>query len=138
MLKFKLLQLAALVFLAVSLVVLGDTAGKLLTADGVHPLTVAWSRFAIACLLLLPFSGVRRHELRALLDWRLWLRGGCITAGICCILTALKTEPIANVFGAFFIGPGVSYLLAVLFLGERPSGAAHGAAEPGIFVVSCW
>ncbi len=44
-----------------------------------------------------------------------------MTGGISCILTALKTEPIANVFGAFFIGPVVSYALAVMILGERPS-----------------
>lgn len=116
-----LLRLIATVFTAVTLVVLGDTAGKLLTQGGVDPFIVAWSRFGLAALLLLPFSGLSLKELVYLKDWRVLLRAAMIAAGISCILTALKTEPIANVFGAFFIGPVVSYVLAILFLGERPS-----------------
>lgn len=116
-----LLRLIATVFVAVTFVVIGDTAGKLLTSGGVAPFIVAWSRFLLAALMLLPFSGLTRQELPALLNWRVLLRAVCIVCGICCILTALKTEPIANVFGAFFVGPVVAYILAILFLGERPS-----------------
>lgn len=116
-----LLRLAILVFVAVTFVVIGDTAGKLLTSGGVDPFLVAWSRFGLAALLLLPFSGLSVRELSNLADWRVLLRAGFITSAICCILTALKTEPIANVFGAFFVGPVVSYILAILFLNERPS-----------------
>ncbi len=116
-----LLRLAGIVFVAVTCVVLGDTAGKLLTAGGIDPFVVAWSRFALAALLLLPFSGLKRGELRQFFDWRVGLRAVLIAGGISCILTALRTEPIANVFGAFFVGPIVSYGLAVLFLGETPS-----------------
>ncbi|PJE29914.1 Threonine/homoserine efflux transporter RhtA [Pseudooceanicola antarcticus] len=114
-----LLRVVLLVFSAVSFVVLGDTAGKLMTSAGVAPFFVAWSRFALAAVMLLPFSGLTRAELPALLSWRVLLRAGFIAAGISCILTALRTEPLANVFGAFFIGPVVSYVLAVVFLGER-------------------
>lgn len=117
----NLLRLTAIVFAAVTLVVLGDTAGKLLTAGGVDPFVVAWSRFGLAAVLLLPFSGLSFAELSHLKDWRVLLRAALIASGICLILTALKTEPIANVFGAFFIGPIVSYALAVVFLGEKPS-----------------
>ena len=49
--------LVALVFTIVTCVVLGDTAGKLLTAKGGEPVVVAWSRFLIAALVLLPFRG---------------------------------------------------------------------------------
>ena len=49
------------------------------------------------------------------------LRGCFISGGIFSILTALKTEPIANVYGAFFIGPIVSYGIAYLFMGEAVS-----------------
>jgi len=115
-----LLRLALLVFTAVTCVVIGDTAGKLLTSNGVNPLIVAWTRFLLAALFLLPFSAFSRKELGHFKDWRLLLRGGFIAAGIFCILTALRTEPIANVFGAFFIGPVVSYVLAIVFLGEKP------------------
>lgn len=116
-----LLRLASLVFAAVTCIVVGDTAGKLLTAQGAAPPFVAWTRFALAAMVLLPFSGFQMHELRYLRDWRVLARAGFIIGGITCILTALKTEPIANVFGAFFIGPVVSYVLSMIVLGERPS-----------------
>lgn len=118
-----MIQLGLLVFVAVTCVVIGDVAGSLLTRAGVSPLLVAWARFALAAVVLLPLSGLRWPELRAFADWRVLVRGAFIAGGIACILTGLRTEPIANVFGAFFIGPVVSYLLAVLFLGERPRAA---------------
>ena len=34
------------------------------------------------------------------------------------ILAAVRTEPIANVFGTFFIGPILSYFLSAIFLRE--------------------
>ncbi|MBV6632057.1 MAG: DMT family transporter [Alphaproteobacteria bacterium] len=120
--SLNLLRLITIVFTAVTLIVIGDTAGKLLGQAGVEPFVVAWSRFAIGVLLVLPFCGLTRADLPSFKDWRVVFRGALITAAICCILTALTTEPIANVFGAFFIGPVISYILAILFLGERPSG----------------
>ena len=116
-----LLRLAGIVFIAVSFVVLGDTAGKLLTASGVEAAFVALSRFVIGALILLPVSGLRWHELSALRDGRVLLRGALIACAILCVLVALRSEPIANVFGAFFIGPIVSYVIATLFMGERSS-----------------
>ena len=114
-----MLALFSQVFAALTFVVLGDAAGKTLTGLGFSPFFVAWTRFALAAIVLLPLSGLKRSELRHLADWRILLRAGLIAGGICSILTALRTEPIANVFGAFFIGPGVSYLLSILLLGER-------------------
>jgi len=114
-----MIRIALLVFTAMYLIVTGDTAGKLMTQGGVAPSFIAWSRFAIAALVLLPFSGLRREELASLLDWRVLLRAALIAAGISSILVALQTEPIANVFGAFFIGPVVAYVLSVLLLGEQ-------------------
>ncbi|MBM2575267.1 DMT family transporter [Jannaschia sp. Os4] len=105
--------------LGMSLIPVGDTAGKLLTgAHGVAPGFVAFARFAVGAAMVALL-------LRAPVDWRLWrdgrvwLRAALIAAGIGCILTALRTEPIASVFGAFFVGPLVSYALSVLLLGER-------------------
>lgn len=109
------------VFGAVSLVVLGDTAGKVLTQGGVSPLFVAWSRFAIAAAILAPVLRVRRGEWAMMIDPRVIARAALIAGGIGCILTALRTEPMGAVFGAFFVGPAVSYALSVLFLGERSS-----------------
>ncbi len=127
---YSLLRLGALVYVAVTCVVVGDTAGKLLMAQGINAFHVAWSRFFMGVVLLLPFSGLQWRDLpvlqHALTDWRVVLRGGLIAAGIASILTALQTEPIANVFGAFFIGPIVSYALSVVVLKERPGRSRTG------------
>lgn len=119
--SFNLIGLAAIVFVSVSFVVCGDIAGKLLMARGVDPVIVAWARVTLAALIFLPVSGLRRLDLAALINWRVLLRAGVITCVIYCILIALRTEPIANVFGAFFIGPIVAYCLAAVILGEQPS-----------------
>ncbi len=117
--RTELLRLIGLVFSAVTLVVIGDTAGKLLTERGVAPVLIAWSRFLLAAAILLPVSGLTFSELRHLKDWRVLVRGFLIAATIVCILTALKTIEIADAFGAFFIGPLVAYVLAVFFIGEK-------------------
>lgn len=126
------------VFTAMSCIVLGDTAGKTLIGLGVAPVTVAWSRFAIAALLLWPFCGLGRGDLRAIFDWRLWVRASFIAGGIVCILTALRTEPIADVFGVFFVGPMVSYLLSAVLLKEpvtRARTALLGIGFLGVLLV---
>ena len=109
----------AMVLGAMFLIVAGDTAGKAMTGQGMNPVFVAWGRFALAALMLAPLAGLRREDLPAFLDWRLLLRTLFIVAGICAILTALRTEPIANVFGAFFISPVVSYFGSAAVLKER-------------------
>ncbi len=130
-----LCRLAAIVFTAVTIIVIGDTAGTILSRQGVDPTLVAWSRFVLAAAVLLPFSGLSISELKYLKDWRVLIRGAFITGGIFCILTALKTEPMANVFGAFFIGPIVSYVLAIVFLGEKPSWQRTALLALGFFGV---
>ena len=107
------------VFLAMTLIVGGDTAGKLLAQAGISPGFVAWSRFALAALILVPLSSMRREEWRLLADWRIILRSALIAGGILCILTALRTEQMANAFGAFFVGPVVAYVASALLLKER-------------------
>ncbi|WP_308917642.1 DMT family transporter [Jannaschia sp. LMIT008] len=114
-----LLGSVALMFVAMSLIPVGDSAGKILTTrHGADPFFVAFARFAVgtAMVLVLVRGRVRWPLFR---DPRLWLRAALIAGGIACILTALRTEPLANVFGAFFVGPLVSYVLSVWLLGER-------------------
>ncbi|MCK0168239.1 DMT family transporter [Jannaschia sp. S6380] len=109
----------ALMFVAMSLIPLGDTAGKLLTGThGASPFFVAFSRFAVGAAMIGAILGGRVHW-PLYRDWRIWFRAGLIAAGIACILTALRTEDLATVFGAFFVGPIFSYLLSIRFLGER-------------------
>ena len=106
--------------LGMSLVPFGDTAGKLLITDhDISPFFVAWSRFAIGALLFLPFLRLRHLRFGVFKNWRLWFRAALIAAAIVSILTALRTEPLPNVFGAFFVGPIFSYALSVVFLKER-------------------
>ena len=107
-------QALPLVLLAMCLIPAGDTAGKILgEAQGVHPVFIAWSRFAIGAILLAPFV-TTAMPMRLFLDWRVWLRALLVVGGITSILTALRTEPMANVFGAFFVGPILSYFLSCL------------------------
>ncbi|TFL18451.1 DMT family transporter [Jannaschia formosa] len=113
-----LLGSVALMFVAMSLIPMGDTAGKLLTTEhGVVPFFVAFSRFAVGAAMIFVFTGFR-VEWRLYRDWRVWLRAALVAGGIAAIMTALRTEPIATVFGAFFVGPLFSYVLSALFLGE--------------------
>ena len=113
------LRVVGAVVLAMFLIVGGDAAATVLTSAGFSQVFVAWTRFALAAVLLAPFCGISPPELRLFLDWRLFLRAALIVGGIVCILTALKTEPMANVFGGFFVGPVVSYFLSALLLREK-------------------
>ena len=112
-------RVGAIMLASMTLIVGGDVAAKVLSQNGVSPIFTAWTRFAIAALVLLPFSGLTRSNAPALRDPRVWLRALLIMAGICLILTALRTEPVANTFGAFFVGPIVAFALSALLLKER-------------------
>ena len=111
------LRALPLMLLAMSLIPAGDTAGKLLGEAGVAPAFTAWSRFALGAVMILPFVlHLTRPAIFA--DWRVWLRGLLLAGGIVSILTALGTELIANVFGAFFLGPILAYVLSAWLLNE--------------------
>lgn len=114
-------RVGAIMLVSMTLIVGGDVAAKVLSQGGTSPIFVAWTRFALAAVVLAPFCGVTRSDAPALRDPRVWLRALLIMAGISCILTALRTEPVANTFGAFFIGPIIAYALSVFLLKERVS-----------------
>lgn len=107
------------VFLAMSLIVTGDTAGKLLTAGGCSPWFAAWSRFLLAGFILFPLLRPTLADIKNIANGKVVLRAVFIVGAITGMLTALQTEPIANVFGAFFISPVVTYFFAALFLKEK-------------------
>ena len=133
-----LLGSVGLMLAAMSLIPLGDSAGKLLTTvHGAGPGFVACLRFAVGAAMIAVL-------LRGRVDWRLWgdprlwLRAGLIAGGIACILTALRTEALADVFGAFFVGPAVSWALSVWLLRERASAgraALVGLGFAGVLLV---
>ncbi|MGH1542037.1 MAG: DMT family transporter [Arenicella sp.] len=111
--------LIVMILVGMSLIPLGDTAGKLLTQHGVSSTFIAWSRLAMGFLLILPLSGLKLSELTMLYQWRILLRAVLFVGAVSSILKAVETESIANVFGAFFIGPILSYFLAAIFLKEK-------------------
>lgn len=132
--RSDVLRALPLMLLAMALIPAGDTAGKLLGEAGVAPVFTAWSRFALGAALLLPFV-LHLTPPRLFLDWRVWLRGLLIAGGVVSILTALRTEPIANVFGAFFVGPIVAWLLSVSLLRETFSWTRAGLLGLGFLGV---
>lgn len=109
----------AMVCAATTLIIVGDAAGTKLTGAGFSQTFVAWARFALAVVLIGPFCGVSWSDTPKFIDWRLILRGALISVAVICILTALRTEPMANVFGGFFVSPIVSYFLSALLLKEK-------------------
>jgi drug/metabolite transporter (DMT)-like permease len=111
--------LIAMILLAMTCIPLGDTAGKLMIQAGAEPHFVVWSRLLIGALVLLPMSRLSFSELPLILSWRLLLRAGLFLIPLSCILKALQTEDLANVFGAFFLGPIVAYFVAGVVLKER-------------------
>ena len=115
--KDKVLLIFILLF-GIALIPLGDTAGKLLMQVGVSPLFVAWSRLLIGFLFILALSGIKLSEISHAYDWRLLLRAGLFICSVTLILAAVETESLANIFGAFFIGPIISYFLAAWLLKE--------------------
>ncbi|MCH2166139.1 MAG: DMT family transporter [Oceanicola sp.] len=111
---------------AMSLIPLGDAAGKMLMQDyGATPMFVGMSRFQLgAVMALLVACAMGRPPSRAALMHKgLWLRGVLIGAAVATIVSALRTEPMANVFGAFFVAPILSFFLSALVLGERATPA---------------
>lgn len=106
-----------IMFLAMSLIPAGDSAGKLLSGShDTAPIFIAWSRFFVGALLVLPFIPLSAWAL--LRNWRIWVRAFILAMGISSIQMALQTEEVATVFAAFFVGPLISYVLAVIFLRE--------------------
>ncbi|MEM8649673.1 MAG: DMT family transporter [Pseudomonadota bacterium] len=98
---------------------LGDAAGKLLLQNhSVAPIFVAWARFLTGVIFIYCIYMGRGFSFGILLNWRVWLRGILITGAISSILTALQTEPLVDVFAAFFVGPIVAYFGAYIFLKE--------------------
>ena len=120
-----------LMLLAMTLIPLGDAAGKLLTeGHGLAPGFVAFARFAVGAALIAALLGARPHA-PLYRDPRVWLRSALIAAGIACILAALRTEDFATVIGAFFVGPIASYALSAWLLGEPASRARTALVVAG-------
>jgi len=98
----------------------GDAASKLLSNNyGFHPYFIAWARFALGSMLILPF--ISKNNLKVFHNPLAWIRGVLIAVGITAITVALSLENLTSVFAVFFVGPIISYILAVVFLKETVS-----------------
>jgi len=104
---------------------MGDGIAKhLQSISDYQPAMLSWSRFAIGACLVLPWA-LATHKLPPLTQvnkpfWiRQSVRGVLIAAAVTLIVTAVGLSPIADVFGAFFIGPGISVILAHFCLSVR-------------------
>jgi len=104
------------------LIPVGDAIAKYIAAAAPYSAGfLAWSRFAVGCCIILPlawraavFAGVGR-----LFFVQQTVRGFLIAATIVFIITAVSLSPIADVFGAFFLGPALAVVFSVVFLKER-------------------
>ena len=120
MLVGAMIKAILLMCIAMSCIPAGDTASKVLTSQlDVAPGFVVWTRFLIGALVMLPFTW--RAGLGVWRDWRVWARACLVALGISLITQAFRTEPVADVFGAFFIAPIISFVLSVVWLKERAS-----------------
>ena len=115
-----MLRAVLLMLLAMSLIPLGDSAAKtLINTHGVAPVYVVWVRFALGAVVVLPFLPQKTRVARVFTDWRILFRALIMVCGISSIMVALKLAPLPSVYGAFFVGPMISYALSVWFLGEK-------------------
>ena len=95
----------------------GDAASKLLSNNhGQHPYFIAWARFAIGSILVIPF--ISKNSLKVFKNPLAWIRGVLLAVGISAISVAVSLENLTSVFAVFFVGPIISYILAVVFLKE--------------------
>ncbi len=106
------------------LIPIGDSIAKFLSVNTPYSAGfLAWSRFALGALLITPFA--LKAVVAADVGWAFYakhsLRGLLISGTILMIITAVGISPIAEVFGAFFIGPVVAVLLSVILLKESVS-----------------
>lgn len=101
---------------------LGDGIAKHLMATTSYSSGfLAWSRFMVGVAVVLPFA-VATGAFAGLglgFLYRQAIRGALVAGAIGMIITALETIPLADAFGAFFIGPALATVLAATVLRER-------------------
>ncbi|MFT5043684.1 MAG: drug/metabolite transporter (DMT)-like permease [Porticoccaceae bacterium] len=108
--------------IGMALIPVGDAIGRTIVRGSEHsPMFVAWSRFMIGAAIVLPLAlwmkVVRRYP--AAFYYKQAVRGAFIAGTITLIITAVSKSPIADVFGAFFIGPALSVVFSSLLLHEK-------------------
>lgn len=111
-----------IMLVAMVLIPVGDAIAKLVLNTTTHsPQFVAWVRFLVGGVVMLPFL-IKMQSY----NWWQWhfigkqlLRAVLIVLTVVTIIKAVGMSPIAEVFGAFFVGPVLSVILSSLLLRER-------------------
>lgn len=104
------------------LIPIGDSIAKYISTIAPYsPSFLAWSRFAIGSILVVPvvvyLKLFPKHS--AFFYFQQAIRASLIASTIVLIITAVTLSPIADVFGAFFVGPALSVVFSVWFLKEK-------------------
>jgi len=107
-----------------TLIPIGDSIAKYLSSvTSYPPVFLAWSRFLLGACIMFPLA-IRTHgeaSLTTTFYFRHSIRGLLIALTVVTIIKAVSISPVAEVFGAFFIGPVLSVILSVFLLNERAS-----------------
>ena len=116
-----LLTLTAMA-IGMTLIPVGDALAKYISeVTAYSPEFLAWSRFVVGGAIFIPIA-IGSGQFRGLgktFYTRQAIRGFLIAATLVLIITAVSISPLADVFGAFFIGPVIATVLAVTVLKEQ-------------------
>ncbi len=111
------IALMAIAMLSIPLV---DGTAKYLSTD-YSPLFIAWARYAMASAVVLPVAAVRykRDILPAERRGSHVLRTVFLVSAMTLYFLAIAVIPLATAVSAFFVGPIIAVVLAVVVLKER-------------------
>jgi drug/metabolite transporter (DMT)-like permease len=90
-------------------------------ALGTSPYFIAWARYAVASLVVLPFA-IRLHGTDVFPRERLgshFLRTAFLVLAMTLFYLSMVRVPLATTFSAYFVGPIIAAALSVAVLGER-------------------
>jgi drug/metabolite transporter (DMT)-like permease len=108
-----------LMSVAMLMIPMVDGAAKYLSSSH-SPLYISWARYAVACAIVLPLA-MARHGKRFLPREQVGahlLRTVFLVAAMTCYFLAIARIPLATAISAYFVGPIIAMVLAVMFLGE--------------------
>ena len=110
-----------ILLMAVAMLMIPSVDGLAKALSASHsPLFISWARYAVACLVVLPIAIARDGV--AFLPRRQrgthLLRTIFLVSSMTCYFLAIVHIPLATAISAFFIGPIIAMVLAVVFLRE--------------------
>ncbi|MCR9254582.1 MAG: DMT family transporter [Alphaproteobacteria bacterium] len=115
-----LIKGAVLMIVAMLSITVVDGFAKALSAD-YSPLFISWARYAVACLIVLPFAAVV-HRGRIFPGERLGshlLRTVFLVSAMTLYFMAIARISLATAVSIYFVGPIIAVILSILLLGER-------------------